>query len=103
MTSFDTLSVFVECSTGRVPKISHLKDFAEVIAKMGYNAMYLGTSDTLKIDGEPYFGYLRGGYYREEIKELDEFCKSIGVELRPAVQTLAKLPRLGAYEDYQGL
>ena len=103
MRNFDTLSVFVECSTGCVPRISYLKDFAALIAKMGYNAMYLGTSDTLKIEGESYFGYLRGGYTREEIKELDAFCKTVGIELRPAVQTLAKFARLGAYDDYKDL
>ena len=100
--NFQTLSVFVECSTGCVPKIAYLKQFASLIAKMGYNAMYLGTSDTLQVEGEPYFGYLRGGYSQEEIHELDDYCKGIGMELRPALQTLAKFHRLGAYEAYHG-
>ena len=100
--SFETLSVFVECSTGCVPKIEHLKKFATLLARMGYNAMYLGTSDTIQVEGEPYFGYLRGGYSKDEIRELDDYCKEIGMELRPAIQTLAKLHRLGNYEPYRG-
>ncbi len=100
--SFDTLSVFVECSTGCVPKIEFLKQYANILSKMGYNAMYLGTSDTLQLEGEPYFGYLRGGYSKKEIQDLDAYCREIGVELRPAIQTLAKLHRLGAYEAYHG-
>ena len=67
--SFDTLSVFVECSTGCVPKIEFLKQYANILSKMGYNAMYLGTSDTLQLEGEPYFGYLRGGYSKKEIQD----------------------------------
>lgn len=99
---FKKFSVFVECSSGRLPSIAHLKDFATVISKMGYNAIYLGTSDTLVLKDEPYFGYLRGGYTTEEIKELDAYCKAVGVELCPATQTLAKFHYLGKYEAYSG-
>lgn len=99
---FKKFSVFVECSSGRIPSVKHLKEFASVIAKMGYNCIYLGTSDTLVLKDEPYFGYLRGGYTTEEIKDLDAFCKSVGIELCPATQTLAKFNHLGKYQAYNG-
>ena len=69
---------------------------------MGYNSIYLGTSDTFELKSEPYFGYLRGGYTSSEIKELDCYCQSVGIELCPATQTLAKFNHLGKYETYKG-
>ena len=99
---FKKLSVFIECSSGRIPSVKHLKEFALIISKMGYNSIYLGTSDTFELKGEPYFGYLRGGYTSSEIKELDRYCQTVGIELCPATQTLAKFNHLGKYETYKG-
>lgn len=99
---FKKLSVFVECSSGRIPSITHLKEFALTISKMGYNSIYLGTSDTLDLKDEPYFGYLRGGYTSKEIQELDAYCRTIGAELCPATQTLAKFHYLSKYQAYNG-
>lgn len=100
---FDVFSVFIECSSGCVPKISFLKDYITKLSKMGYNAVYLGISDIFHIASEPYLGYLRGGYTKQEINELDAFCKGIGVELRPAIQTLAKFNHIGKYQDYSSI
>ena len=37
---------------------------------MGLNSMMLYTEDTYTVDNYPYFGYLRGRYSKEELKEI---------------------------------
>lgn len=83
-------------------KVSKLKELIDVMQKAGYNLLELCTDDTYKIDGEPYFGYLRGSYTKEEIREVDAYAKEHGVELVPCIQTLAhlvNLVKLPAYAD----
>ena len=51
---------------------------------MGYNTLELYTEDTLAIEGEPYFGYLRGSYTAAEIKDWDAYAKRIAEEKNKA-------------------
>ena len=58
--------------------------------------------DTYKIEENPYFGYRRGGYTPDQLRKMDAFAAQMGVELIPAVQTLAHLGqslRWKAFED----
>lgn len=93
--------VQLECSRAAVKTVAQVKRFADAIAKMGYNALYLYTEDVYEIKGEPYFGHLRGRFTQSELKELDEYCASIGVELIPAIQTLAHLMRIFKWDVYK--
>ena len=61
---------------------------------MGYTSVQLYTEDTYEVEGEPYFGYLRGRMTESELKDLDEYAKIFGIELVPCVQTLGHLSRL---------
>ena len=58
---------------------------------MGYNCVMLYTEDTYEVDGEPYFGYLRGRYTKEEMKAIDAYAASLGMSVIPCIQTLAHL------------
>lgn len=79
------------CAANAVPRVETLEKYADIMHELGYNTLYLETADTYKIDGEPYFGYMRGGYSAAEIRRLDAYCKGRGIELVPAIQTLAHL------------
>ena len=61
------------------------------MALMGLNMAMLYTEDTYRIDGYPYFGYMRGAYSKEEIREMDAYAGIFGIELIPCIQTLAHL------------
>ena len=37
----------------------------------------LYTEDTYEVDNEPYFGYMRGRYSADELRELDDYAYSI--------------------------
>lgn len=91
MKHFDTFGVMIDCSRNAVMSVSALKKFISLLAKMGYNEVQLYTEDTYEVDGEPFFGIFRGRYSQSELIELDGYCRSIGVELVPCIQTLAHL------------
>ncbi len=86
-----TFGVMIDLSRTAIMNVDALKDYLRILSKMGYNMAMLYTEDTYEIEGEPYFGYLRGRYSREELKELDSFAASVGIELIPCIQTLAHL------------
>lgn len=98
--SATTLGVMLDCSRNAVMKPEKVKEFAKLIAGMGYNMLQLYTEDTYEIKDEPFFGYMRGRYSQEEIREIDAYCQSIGVELVPCIQTLAHLSRIAQWEPY---
>ena len=97
----DRLGVFLDCARNNVAKISTLKRFALNAAFMGYNHLQLYLEDCFELDGEGYFGYMRGRYTAAELKELNAFCDGIGVELTPCIQTLAHLSNIFRHNVYQ--
>ena len=96
------LGVMIDCSRNAVVKLPALKDFIKICADFGYDYVGLYTEDTFEVTGEPYFGYQRGRYTRAEIKEADEYARSLGLELRPYIQTLAHINQIVDYADYIG-
>lgn len=94
------LGAFLDCARNNVAKIQTLKQFALNAAFMGYNHLQLYLEDCFELDGEGYFGYMRGRYTSEELKELNSFCESIGVELTPCIQTLAHLSNIFRHNAY---
>ena len=92
--------VMIDCSCNGVMKVEAVKRLIDVLSKMGYNLLELCTDDTYKIESEPYFGYLRGGYSKAEIQEMDAYAKEHGIELVPCIQTLAHFTNLVKLPHY---
>ena len=86
--------VMLDCARNAVIKPSQAKKMIAVCALLGYNFFELYVEDCIEVDGEPYFGYMRGRFTQAEIKDLDEYAKIFGVELTLCIQTLAHLERL---------
>jgi hexosaminidase len=61
------------------------------MAVMGLDMLMLYMEDSFDISDEPYFGYMRGRYTQDELKDLDDFADALGIEIIPAIQTLAHL------------
>ena len=101
MQYFDSFGVMIDCSRDAVPSVNGLKRFIDTISKMGYNVAMLYTEDTYEVENEPYFGYKRGRYSVEELREIDEYAASVGVELIPFIQTLAHLNQLLRWRAYR--
>lgn len=83
--------VMLDCSRNGVMKPDVVKRFIRYMALMGLDTLMLYTEDTYEIPEYPYFGYMRGRYSCEELKEMDEYAYSYGIELIPCIQTLAHL------------
>lgn len=91
---FTTNGYMHDCSRNGVVRNDVLKDRIVMLALMGMNRLLLYTEDTYKLEKYPYFGYLRGGYTKEDIKELVAYGEAFGVELIPCIQTLGHLERV---------
>lgn len=89
--NFRHFGVMIDNSRNAVMKPETVKQMIDLLEKMGYNSLMLYTEDTYEVNNQPYFGYLRGRYTKEEIKELDAYGREHGVELIPCIQTLAHL------------
>ncbi len=103
MKHFDTFGVMIDCSRNAVPNLKALKRFLTILSKMGYNQAMLYTEDTYEIPEEPFFGYKRGRYSQEELRELDDFAADIGMEIVPCIQTLAHVNALMRWEKYRNM
>ena len=95
--------VMLDMSRNAVMKPDTVKKFVAYISSFGYNMLQLYTEDTYEVNNEPYFGHLRGAYKKEEIKEIDAYCKEKGVELIPCIQTLAHLKTIFKWFEYNQL
>lgn len=98
---FEQLQVMLDCSRNAVMKVDTLKEYIRYLAACGYRSLQLYTEDTLKVEKEPYFGYMRGAYTEGEIHEIDEYCKRFGMELIPCIQTLAHINQITRYDQYK--
>ena len=90
----------LDMSRNAVMKPDEVKKYALILKSLGYNMIQLYTEDTYEVSGESYFGYLRGRYSQEELKDIVSYCNGIGVEVIPCVQTLAHLNAIFRWEGY---
>ena len=91
---FKTLGIMLDCSRNAVMKVSYLKKWLRRLTLLGYNMVMLYTEDTYQLPEEPYFGYLRGGYSLEEMREIDAYASGLGIEMIGCIQTLGHLEHI---------
>lgn len=91
---FESCGLMLDASRNAVPTVESVKDILRRMALMGLNLAMLYTEDTYEVPDQPYFGYLRGRYTFEELREIDDCAASLGIEAIPCVQTLAHLERV---------
>ncbi len=106
---FDTLSGMIDASRCGVPRISSIKTLLDYTAVMGYNMMMLYTEDVVKLEGRPYFGYMRGAYTVEQLREIDDYAYEYGIEIIPCLECYGHMekylmwPEAGAIKDTDGV
>ena len=96
----DYFGAMLDMSRNAVMKPEEVKKYAKLLKSLGYNMIQLYTEDTYEVSGEPYFGYLRGRYSQEELKDIVSYCNGIGVEVIPCIQTLAHLNTIFRWDAY---
>ena len=80
---FERLGAMLDVSRGRVLTVDCLKGRFDRMRKMGYNAVMLYTEDTFPLEGEPKWGYLRGGYSKDDVRALKSHADKLGLEMIP--------------------
>lgn len=100
-TPFTSLGIMLDCSRNAVITVAHMKVWLRRLALLGYNMVMLYTEDTYELPGEPYFGYQRGRYTADELREIDAFAARLGIELIPCIQTLGHLEKILRYAAYR--
>lgn len=96
------IGALLSCAGGGLMNMDRIKDFIDKLSAMGYSFLELCVDDRVEVKGEPYYGYLRGKYSIEQLKEIDAYGKSKGIEIIPCAQTLGhtgRLTNLPCYAD----
>lgn len=88
---FEKNGFMLDCSRNAVATLETVKKLIRTLAKAGMNQLLLYTEDTYEVPGLPYFGTYRGRYSQEELRQLDAYAQTFGIELVPCIQTLAHL------------
>lgn len=88
---FKAIGPMVDASRNAVPTVQKIKTLLETCSTLGLNQFMLYMEDTYEIPEYPYFGYLRGRYSAAELKEIDDYGHTLGIEVIPAIQVLAHL------------
>ncbi len=92
--TFRHFGTMLDCSRNAVMSVPAVKRWIDLTSDLGYNTLMLYTEDTYEVDGHPYFGYMRGRYSQEELREIDHYALSKGMELIPCIQTLGHFTTL---------
>ncbi|MHA0856848.1 family 20 glycosylhydrolase [Paenibacillus sp. CMAA1364] len=89
---FDFNGTMLDVSRNGVMRVETVKQFIRYMAVMGLNGLMMYTEDTYEIEELPYFGYMRGRYTVEELRECDDYADLFGIEMIACIQTLSHLP-----------
>ena len=98
---FKRFSATVDCSRNAVITVETFKKWVDIIAAMGYTSTSLYMEDTYEVEGHPYFGYGRGRYSKAELKEMNAYARSKGVELSASINTLGHMDTIYRWPQYQ--
>ncbi|MBQ6902748.1 MAG: family 20 glycosylhydrolase [Oscillospiraceae bacterium] len=83
---FECISAMIDASRGAVPSVSGMKKLIDHLAVMGYSMVMLYTEDVIELPGYEYFGYMRGRYSADELREIDDYAHQYGIEAIPCLE-----------------
>mgnify|MGYP000363514686 CR=1 FL=1 len=99
--SFKDLSIMVDVARNYPLKVETFKKLIRYMALLGYSTLKIYLEDLFEVNNEPYFGYLRGRYSKEEIKEIVNYADLFKIEVMPYIQTLAHLNQIKRWCVYR--
>lgn len=103
MKGFKRFGAMIDVSRNGVLSKNEFFRFVDLLAKIGYDTIELYSEDIYEVEGETYFGYMRGGYSISELQEFDAYCKEKGIELIPCIQTLAHFTNPSKEKEFMPL
>lgn len=94
------IGAMLDVSRNSVPDIAFLKRILDRMALMGMNCLVLYMEDVYELEGEPRFGYMRGGYTREQLRALDDYADRYGIRVIASIQVLGHLEKVLRFPEY---
>ena len=98
---FSKNGLMLDLSRNAVAHIDMLKQFIREMAFMGHSWFMLYMEDVYEVEGDPYFGALRGRYSIKDLQEVDRYAQLFGVQLVPCIQTLAHVNQYFVWESVE--
>ena len=98
--SFNDLGVMIDFARNATFNVEYAKKTIVQLALIGYDTFQLYLEDCFEVDDERMFGYMRGSYTKEQLKEIDQFGLMFGIEVVPSIQTLAHLNQIFRWSEY---
>ncbi len=83
---FESLSAMLDVSRGAAPTVKTIKEFIDYLAVMGYSSVMFYTEDMIELSSRPYLGYMQGRYTEAELREIDDYAYSYGIEVIPCIE-----------------
>ena len=100
---FNTNGAMFDVSRNAVMRPETVKEIMKHMALMGLDTFMLYTEDTYEVEGHEYFGHMRGRYTKKEIKDMESYAETFGIELIPCIQLLGHLPTALAWPEYRSI
>lgn len=100
--NFDTFGTMLDVSRGAAFKVSYIKNLIRKQALMGVNEIWLYMEDMYQLPDYPLFGYLRGSYSEEELKEIVSYANIFDVKIVPTIQTLGHMEQFLKWQKSSG-
>ena len=97
---FRTFGFMLDCSRNAVMRPEHLRRWLRRLCLFGYNQAMLYTEDTYELPGESWFGHMRGRYTGTELHDLDQYSRSLGMQLVGCIQTLGHMEQVLRWPAY---
>ena len=97
---FSSFGILLDCTRGNVVTVNRFKGWLRRLALLGYNTAMIYVKDAYQLPGEPYFGYMRGAYSMEEVKEIDAYARELGIEMIASIQALGHVEPLLRWDAY---
>ena len=95
-----SLGAYVQAGDS-LPNVDTLKRFIDILSPLGYERLYLGIGENFYVKKHPYLAYMIGRYSVDDIRELDVYAQKAGMQLIPAIQTLAHFHSIPCYAHYK--
>ena len=100
---FQSCGAMLDMSRNGVFTVDGAKRYMDAMAALGMNMLMLYTEDMYEVPGYPAFGYLRGRFSQNDLRELDRYACSLGIELIPCIQSLAHLTQFLRWPSSEAL
>jgi hypothetical protein len=95
------IGIMLDCARNAVRNVKTIKKILDFTKASGMTTLYLYLEDVYEIPSLPYFGYLRGRFSTKELKEIDDYAYSLGLDVIPCIQTLAHLNQMFKWSTFK--